>query len=255
LPNGDLLNLMTVLRNDNGGGKRRGAFVSLIRSTDGGATWSSEIPIAQLGTVGVSDPDNGDPVRTGDIIPDIAVHGQDVYVVWQDARYTGFTRDQVAFSHSGDGGRTWSAPVRLSPDLNTQAFTAAVSTDVAGNVGVTFYDFRNDTASAGLSTDQWFLRSTDKGLHWSQERVTPTSFDLRTAPIARGYFLGDYEGLDATGSTFTSFFSQSKPAGTDTFGVNLLAPFPAATITPDPSEAAGIPSSSFPVPKGRPAPA
>lgn len=257
LPNGDLLNLMTVFRNDNGNGKRRGAFVSLIRSTDGGDTWSSEIPIARLGSVGVSDPDTGAPVRTGDIIPDIAVHGQDVYVVWQDARYTGFTRDQIAFSHSADGGLTWSAPVRLSPDLTTQAFTPAIGTDAQGNVGVTLYDFRNDNAAAGLSTDQWFLHSADKGLTWSQERVTPTSFDMRAAPFARGYFVGDYEGLDAAGSTFTSFFSQSQPqpGGTDTFGANLLAPsLTATTITPDPREASGIPSSKFPMPKGRPAP-
>jgi hypothetical protein len=256
LPDGDLLNLMTVLRNDNGGGKRRGAFVSLIRSTDGGATWSSEVPIARLGAIGVTDPDDGAPVRTGDVIPDIAVHGQDVYVVWQDARYTGFAREQIAFAHSADGGRTWSAPVRLSPDLTTQAFNAAVSTDASGNVGVTFDDFRNDRAdTAGLSTDHWFLRSTDQGRTWSQERVTPTSFDLRTAPVARGYFLGDYAGLDSSGDTFTSYFSQSRSTGTDTFGANLREPFPAATLTPDPTEAAGVPASAFPVAKGRPAPA
>ena len=36
---------------------------------------------------------------------------------------------------------------------------------------------------------------------------------MENAPVARGYFLGDYEGLANAGSDFGSFFSQSR--GTD----------------------------------------
>jgi hypothetical protein len=32
---------------------------------------------------------------------------------------------------------------------------------------------------------------------------------MRSAPYARGYFVGDYEGLDSFGSTFTPFFVQA----------------------------------------------
>ena len=46
------------------------------------------------------------PVRTGDIIPEIASDERaghnEVYVVWQDARFNGFQRDQIAFSRSAD---------------------------------------------------------------------------------------------------------------------------------------------------------
>jgi hypothetical protein len=38
---------------------------------------------------------------------------------------------------------------------------------------------------------------------------------MRTAPYAIGYFLGDYEGLDSFGNTFTPFFVQAN--GTDPF--------------------------------------
>ena len=40
---------------------------------------------------------------------------------------------------------------------------------------------------------------------WNQpeSRLTPTSFDMRTAPFALGYFVGDYEGLDNAGNVFT----------------------------------------------------
>ena len=32
--------------------------------------------------------------------------------------------------------------------------------------------------------------------------MTTTSFDMRTAPDAGGYFVGDYTGLDHVGTTF-----------------------------------------------------
>ena len=59
-----------------------------MRSTDKGGTWSDPILIDQLRTIGVTDPETGDDVRTGDIIPDIAVapDNGDLYAVWQDAR-------------------------------------------------------------------------------------------------------------------------------------------------------------------------
>jgi hypothetical protein len=260
LPNGSLANVMTVFRNDNGQGGRKGGFISLMRSTSKGATWSGEIPIARLGTVGVTVPSTGQDVRTGDIIPDIATDRRpgtnNVYVVWQDARFTGFQRDQIAFSKSSDGGLTWSAPVRINAVKSTQAFTASIEVDAAGNLGVTYYDFRNDNpATPALETDLWFLRSTNGGASWSEERVTPTSFDMLSAPFARGFFVGDYEGLAATGTAFKPFWSQSLPGATDTYGTTVHAPFAPPTIIPDPNEAAGVSDADFPVQHGRPAPA
>ena len=70
----------------------------------------------------------------------------------------------------------------------------------------------------------WFTRSTDGGHSWSEERVTPTPFDMRTAPVARGYFIGDYEGLSALGTTFYPFWSESRSSGTDIVASTLQAP-------------------------------
>ena len=37
---------------------------------------------------------------------------------------------------------------------------------------------------------------------------------MKKAPIARGYFVGDYEGLDHAGNTFKAFFVQTHNADT-----------------------------------------
>jgi hypothetical protein len=58
---------------------------------------------------------------------------------------------------------------------------------------------------------------------WNEEtRITPTSFNIREAPFARGYFLGDYVGLTATDESgdpdgpkndFLSLFGSSEGIG------------------------------------------
>lgn len=39
--------------------------------------------------------------------------------------------------------------------------------------------------------------------------MTPVSFDMERAPAARGFFVGDYEGLDHAGATFKLAFVQT----------------------------------------------
>ena len=182
----------------------------------------------------VLDPDTGVPLRTGaDIggsMPDIAVDpgNGELYVVWEDSRFSG-THNDIALSKSTDGGLTWSDPVRGQPDARpgATAFTPTVDVLPDGTVAVTYYDIRNNTPAAGLPTDYFVAHSHDGGATWSKSRITPTSFDDETAPISRGYFLGDYMGLANDGSAFKSFFVQTNTATrsnrTDVF---------ATTITP-----------------------
>ena len=85
-----------------------------------GTTWSGPFDIGRLGTIGNFDPETDDPVRTGDIIPDIAVDSSAtpargrLYAVWQDASLNGGQADAVAFSQSLDGGLTWSSAVKVN---------------------------------------------------------------------------------------------------------------------------------------------
>jgi hypothetical protein len=202
--------------------------VALIRSTDHGVTWSADPTfVDQLGTIGVVDPRDGADVRTGDILPILTVDPRpghrNVYAVWQDARFSGGQSDQIAFSRSTDGGTTWSPAVRVSPPGDVQAFTPTVQVNAAGEIAITYYDFTFTTAtSPALATDYWVTRSTDGGRTFSpRERLTRTSFDMRTAPNAGGLFIGDYQGLSAGGNRFDTLYVGTNSGDatnlTDTF--------------------------------------
>lgn len=192
--------------------------VAFIKSTDDGATWSKPQIIADLRTVTVTDPNTGEPLRTGDIIPEPAIDpvtGQ-LYVVWQDSRFNGGQYDEIALSTSTNGGRTWSTPVRVNTPTGRPAFNPSVRVNSAKTVAVTYYDFRNLAAgnTSTLPTDYWRITSTNGGQSFGNELHLAGSFDMKTAPVAGGFFIGDYEGLDATDASFLPFFIQTNSGNT-----------------------------------------
>jgi len=213
LSDGTLVDSFTLFHGS--GSNKKGQEVAVMISRDRGATWTAPISVAPMMPGFISDPDDGTPVRTGDIIPDIAA-GPDrsVYLVWQEATLAP-SGSAVAMSRSLDGGLTWSPPKRINTVPTTQAFTPSIEVLADGTLGVTHYDFRFNTPDGGatLPTDYWFLHSHDGGLTWAESRVTPTSFDMRKAPFARGLFVGDYEGLATQSGQFLALFSATH--GTD----------------------------------------
>ena len=135
-------------------------------------------------------------------------------VVWQDARFSGGTHDGVAFSRSTDGGFTWSAPVRINGAPAAKAFVPAVHIRGDGEIGVSYYDLRNNLPDAAtIPVDVWLTRSTD-GVNW-QETHVDGPFDLALAPYARGLFLGDYMGLASIGASFVPFYARTNAGSPD----------------------------------------
>lgn len=193
---------------------------ALFRSDDQGKHWTRrDLPVAQFNSTNAVDPDFGIPVRDAGEIPDIAIAPSGkLYLSWQDMNpITKLVTSLV--SMSDDGGDTWSTPVPVShnaANVNVQTFLPMVSVNNEGLVGVLFYDFRNDAlGDATLDTDVWLSLFTEDLGFVAERRLTTQSMDFRQSVItgARGYFPGDYVGLDTAGPDFVAAFTQNNDLG------------------------------------------
>src|SRR5207253_6161446 len=74
------------------------------------------------------------------------------------------------------------------------------------------YDTRSLSATntTTLPTDYWVRTSTDGGATFGNEQHVAGPFDAMSAPVARGFFLGDYEGLQSTGTDFEAMFVKTN---------------------------------------------
>jgi Neuraminidase (sialidase) len=227
---GVLIDGFDLIQNKGGLGnnQRQALSVAVIRSTDGGATWSQPIIVAPQVFANVSIA--GHAVRSSDELPEFAV-GPDgnLYAVWQDGRFSVNGTAKVAFSQSTDGGLTWSTPIRVDQSAgDTPAFTPQVHVASDGTVGVSYFDLESATSAQPGLTDTFIVHchaTCTDAANWAaggETKVSTTGpFDMTQAPDAGGYFVGDYEGLTASGTTFDPFFVMAKPIATtgltDTF--------------------------------------
>jgi hypothetical protein len=194
---------------------------AIFRSSDQGRHWEHvDTVVSDLFDAFAVDLELGVPVRDASELPDIAVNRLtgDLYIVWQDTRFNPEGLVGVVVSRSTDGGSTWSAPVQVNQVANpaVQAFLPSVSVAEDGTVGVMFYDFRNDVpGDAPLSTDVHLARFDADLSFLNEVRMTHGSFDMRQMLITggRGYFPGDYVGLDTAGNDFVAAFTVTNDLG------------------------------------------
>jgi hypothetical protein len=150
----------------------------------------------------------------------------------------------VELTHSVDGGRTWSAPMRVNQVASAPAFTPSISVDARGTVAITYYDLRYLTAgnTTTLPTVAW-LRTFPRGAeNRATERRISRVFDWLQAPYAGGHFLGDYEGLATDGRfavrpLFVETSASASQDPTDAYSGLFptrtdYGPFAMATATP-----------------------
>ena len=192
----------------------RGNFDAMaVRSSDGGATWSAPVRIAQVPAAAVTDPDTGQKVRANEGTSlEVGPDGT-AYATWWEHSPTGQAR--VVLSASHDGGATWSEPRVVGSSTGT-GFLPALAVQHDGTIGVTYYDIRHDRRGDGpFTTELRFAHSHDGGTTWADTRLTGT-FDLRTAQTVQGgLYLGDYFGLAVTPAGFVSVPALPHPFSRD----------------------------------------
>ena len=190
------------------------SFTGVMRSTDGGATWSKPIVVSTNPVADDVDPDTGTPVRTG---ADIGGASRTSRSTPPTARSTSSGRTAVSAAATTTTSRcpsrrTAAAPGRRrsrSTRRRTARWRSRRRCDVLpnGTVGVTYYDLRNNTSDpATLPTDYFIVHSHDGGATWGGGGADHADVlrHGRRRPFARGLFLGDYEGLAHSGNVFTA---------------------------------------------------
>jgi hypothetical protein len=166
LPDGTLVDVQAILFK--GAGIQPNAnsvYMAVMRSSDGGLHWSTPTKIAPIGTVGETA--DGQPLRVGDYIPDIAVDPNSgaLYVTWADG--LGGATNKIVLSRSTDGGQHWSSPTVVSHHDSAQSFNDAVAVSNDGELAVLYYDDARNDASPGIPTDVYLRHSADGGQTWS----------------------------------------------------------------------------------------
>lgn len=197
-------------------GARSNDQVAFVKSTDGGDHWTQPQVIAPFNSLGVVDPNNPAlRLRVGDGLEEVAIDpiSGKLYVVWESSstydknvnQSSSSWDDEIVLAASTDEGATWSGPTVIHKANGKPTYTPTIA--VNGNkVAVSYYDNRHLQSQTNvLPTDFFVSISSDGGSTFSEQHVYGP-FDQLSAPYARGYFLGDYEGLQPSGGGFEAVF-------------------------------------------------
>jgi hypothetical protein len=207
----------------------RGTIAS-FRSTDGGATWSREVPISKIS----SHPNSGG-LRTSPLpSAEIAADGT-VYVAWEDCRFEPkCSANDIVFSTSADGV-SWSAVRRVPidpvgsgvdhfiPGLAVDPVTSGAGTHLA----LTYYYYPNAACTpATCELNVGYVSSPDAGAHWSAPTNLAGPMSLADiAATSQGPMVGDYisTSFNAAGTAATVFAIGQTHSG-NVFDEGMWAP-------------------------------
>jgi hypothetical protein len=212
--------------------------VFFARSTDGGETFSTNIPVNTYTTA-------------AQVYPELAIDGNEtVYVIWLDARRYAEGANDIYMARSANLGLTFDAGIRVSDaDLPGNSVTnylyPVITAAGDGQVAAAWYDMRTG------DTDTYMTRSYDAGLSvvpsW---RVNDQTANSQSVPdifmtanhdvycVYRDYSTGDFDiyfVLDTTTDL-------AQPLGVTKSGTGAGT----VTSTPDGIDCGGTCSAQFP---------
>jgi hypothetical protein len=183
-----------------------GPELAVVRSTDGGTTFTPETPIATAPYFGVKGL-RSTPMPSAEI--DAA---GTAYLVWSTCRFrTVCNRDDLALSRSTDGV-SWSTPSRIPLAFGRDYVIPGLAVDPTrtGRLGLVYY-----AVTPVRTMNVGFVSSKDGGRHWSRPlRLNATSMPFAWIAQADGRMVGDYISASFVGKSVVPVFAlASKPRG------------------------------------------
>jgi hypothetical protein len=196
--------------------------IFLVRSTDGGSTFTTPLPIAKtIATFQISVPAFAE--RSALVGVSIAAvkndSRDDVYVSFVDLAgddgcntansepggdVSSDCKSRVWIIRSTDGGKTWSEPAKKinNDTARNDQFNQKLAVDPDdGTLGIVYYG--TGTGTDRKKTNLLFQLSTDRGQTWSSPlKVTSATTDETTVSADNGNQYGDYNGLSVDKGVF-----------------------------------------------------
>jgi len=191
--------------------------VSLVTSSDNGATWSAATDIA-TGMATPLPPYGSDRINGFPALAVGPVSG-DLHVVYASGESDPF--GNIYEIHSSDGGTTWSTPHQVSAEgaaARAQFFpwVAATQTTSGERVDISWLDQRGGTAGSDL-TELIRVASTDGGASWSRPAaLTRQPFHAEYGQNTGQPNLGDYVQCAARGDSLYVAYARSGEASYST---------------------------------------
>ncbi len=180
----------------------QGDDIMLTSSRDGGKTFSRARSVIHTAPIMFA----VDTLERANGFPQIAIDPKSrrLYVTWTDYRNGDL---DVFCSTSSDGGKKWSAPVRVNNDPvhdgADQFFQWLAVDPIDGAANVIFYDRRGDPKNRKQTVT--LARSTDGGASFQNYAWTNEPFE------AGGVFFGDYSGIAALGGRVYGIWTEKPP--------------------------------------------
>ena len=180
----------------------QGDDIMLTSSRDGGKTFSRARSVIHTAPIMFA----VDTLERANGFPQIAIDPKSrrLYVTWTDYRNGDL---DVFCSTSTDGGKKWSAPVRVNNDPvhdgADQFFQWLAVDPIDGAANVIFYDRRGDPKNRKQTVT--LARSTDRGASFQNYAWTNEPFE------AGGVFFGDYSGIAALGGRVYGIWTEKPP--------------------------------------------
>jgi hypothetical protein len=176
--------------------------IMLTTSRDGGKTFSRARPVIHTAPIMFAI----QTLERANGFPQIAIDPKSkrLYITWSDYRNGDL---DVFIATSDNGGKRWSAPVRVNNDPvhnGAEQFFQWLAVDPTdGSIEVIFYDRRGDPQNRKQIVV--LARSTDGGHTFNNYAWTDNPFE------ASGVFFGDYSGIAAYGGRVYGIWTE-KPA-------------------------------------------